>query len=135
MSVTGWFVMALQSARMAGIEVPSPVFEKIEQFLDSVQRGDEQGYDVGSRYAYRPTDGATLHAHRRRPVVPPVSGLAARRSAAQRGRRVPRRQPARVEQAERVLLVLRHASAAPHGRQAVARLERRNAQAPARAPG
>jgi hypothetical protein len=60
MSVTGWFVMALQSARMAGIEVPSPVFEKIEKFLDLVQRGDENGYDVGSRYAYRPRDGATL---------------------------------------------------------------------------
>jgi hypothetical protein len=58
-SVTGWFVMALQSARMAGIEVPSPVFERIEVFLDSVQRGNEAGYDVGSRYAYRPTDGAT----------------------------------------------------------------------------
>jgi hypothetical protein len=60
MSVTGWFVMALQSARMAGIEVPSHVFEKIEMFLDSVQRADPNGYDVGSRYAYRPTDGATL---------------------------------------------------------------------------
>ncbi|MCI0333279.1 MAG: terpene cyclase/mutase family protein [Planctomycetes bacterium] len=60
MSVTGWFVMALQSARMGGIEVPSPVFEKIEKFLDSVQRGDENGYDVGSRYAYRVRDGATL---------------------------------------------------------------------------
>jgi len=54
MSVTGWFVMALQSARMAGIEVPSPVFERIEAFLDSVAR------EEGSRYAYRPTDGATL---------------------------------------------------------------------------
>ncbi len=60
MSVTGWFVMALQSARMAGIEVPSPVFEKIERFLDSVQRGSEEGYDVGSRYAYQPNHGATL---------------------------------------------------------------------------
>jgi hypothetical protein len=60
MSVTGWFVMALQSARMAGIEVPSPVFEQIEAFLDSVQRADPDGYDVGSRYAYRPGDGATL---------------------------------------------------------------------------
>lgn len=59
MSVTGWFVMALQSARMAGIEVPSPVFEKIETFMDSVQRADQAGYNVGSRYAYRPTDGAT----------------------------------------------------------------------------
>jgi hypothetical protein len=54
MSVTGWFVMALQSARMAGIEVPSHVFERIEAFLDSVAR------EEGSRYAYRPTDGATL---------------------------------------------------------------------------
>ncbi len=59
-SVTGWFVMALQSARMGGIEVPSPVFEKIEEFLDSVSRGDQNGYDVGSRYAYRLRDGATL---------------------------------------------------------------------------
>ncbi|MCC7476254.1 MAG: terpene cyclase/mutase family protein [Pirellulales bacterium] len=54
MSVTGWFVMALQSARMAGIEVPSPVFDKISQFLDSVAR------DEGSRYAYQIQAGATL---------------------------------------------------------------------------
>jgi hypothetical protein len=60
MSVTGWFVMALQSARMAGIEVPSPVFEKIEKFLDTVARSDQDGYYPGSRYAYRPVDGATL---------------------------------------------------------------------------
>jgi hypothetical protein len=58
-SVTGWFVMALQSARMAGIEVPSPVFDRIGEFLDSVQHADPDGYDVGSRYAYRPSDGAT----------------------------------------------------------------------------
>jgi hypothetical protein len=60
MSVTGWFVMALQSARMGGIEVPSPVFDKITKFLDSVARGDEHGYQVGSRYAYMSRDGATL---------------------------------------------------------------------------
>jgi hypothetical protein len=60
MSVTGWVVMALQSARMAGIEVPSPVFERIEAFLDSVSRGSEAGYEVGSRYAYQPRHGATL---------------------------------------------------------------------------
>jgi hypothetical protein len=53
-SVTGWFTMALQSARMAGIEVPSPVFERIGGFLDTVARDD------GSRYAYRERDGATL---------------------------------------------------------------------------
>lgn len=60
MSVTGWFVMALQSARMAGLEVPSPVFDKVSQFLDQVARGDANGYDIGSRYAYRLRDGATL---------------------------------------------------------------------------
>jgi hypothetical protein len=54
MSVTGWFSMALQSARMAGLEVPSPVYAKISKFLDSVQR------DEGSRYAYQVQAGATL---------------------------------------------------------------------------
>jgi hypothetical protein len=53
MSVTGWFAMALQSARMAGVEVPSFAFDRIGQFLDSVAR------ENGSQYAYRPTDGAT----------------------------------------------------------------------------
>ena len=47
MSVTGWFVMALQSARMAGLDVPSPVFARVRKFLDNVAR------DGGSRYAYR----------------------------------------------------------------------------------
>lgn len=60
LSVTGWFVMALQSARMAGLKVPSPVFDKISEFLDLVARGDEAGHGVGSRYAYRLRDGATL---------------------------------------------------------------------------
>lgn len=53
-SVTGWVVMALQSARMAGIEVPSPVFDRVSKFLDSVGRDD------GSRYAYQTQAGATL---------------------------------------------------------------------------
>jgi hypothetical protein len=54
LSVTGWFVTALQSARMADIEVPSDVFERIEGFIDSVAR------EEGTRYAYRPTESATL---------------------------------------------------------------------------
>ena len=54
MSVTGWFAMALQSAGMAGIEVPSSAFEGIGKYLDLVAR------EEGSRYAYRPRDGATL---------------------------------------------------------------------------
>jgi Prenyltransferase and squalene oxidase repeat len=53
LSVTGWFAMAMQSARMAGLEVPSPVFDKIGKFLDTVAR------DEGARYAYQFNAGAT----------------------------------------------------------------------------
>lgn len=54
MSVTGWFVMALQSARMAGLEVPSPTLERVGEFLDTVAR------EGGSQYGYLPKDGAKL---------------------------------------------------------------------------
>jgi hypothetical protein len=47
MSVTGWFVMALQSAMMAGLEVPSPTLDRISEYLDSVAS------DNGTRYSYR----------------------------------------------------------------------------------
>jgi hypothetical protein len=47
-SVTGWFVMALQSAMMAGLEVPSKTMINITRYLDSAQ--DE----TGSRYFYQP---------------------------------------------------------------------------------
>ena len=49
-SVTGWIVMALQSARMAGIEVPEDSLRRIERFLDRVAS------ESGSRYAYRPRE-------------------------------------------------------------------------------
>ena len=45
-SVTGWFVMALQSARMAGLDPPSPALDRISGFLDSV------AHDGGAKYAY-----------------------------------------------------------------------------------
>ena len=47
-SVTGWFVMALQSARMAGLIVPKENLEKISDYLDSVT------VDGGVQYAYQP---------------------------------------------------------------------------------
>ncbi len=47
-SVTGWFVMALQSGLMAGLEVPSPNLSKINEYLDRCQ------YEGGARYAYQP---------------------------------------------------------------------------------
>ncbi len=50
LSVTGWGVMALQSARMAGIEVPAPAFDKLSIFLDSVAS------EENSRYRYIVSD-------------------------------------------------------------------------------
>lgn len=48
-SVTGWVVMAFQSARMAGLEVPSPVLTKIGEYLDKATiDGSTYGYQVGT---------------------------------------------------------------------------------------
>jgi len=54
-SVTGWYVMALVSARMAGIEVPSDNLERIHKFLDTVQRkeGFRGANSDGEQYAYQ----------------------------------------------------------------------------------
>jgi hypothetical protein len=48
-SVTGWFLMAMQSARMGGLEVPSPVFENISNFLELV------AVEGGAQYVYEPS--------------------------------------------------------------------------------
>jgi hypothetical protein len=47
-SVTGWFVMALMSGRMAGLSTDERVLQRVHDFLDSVQS------DGGSRYGYTP---------------------------------------------------------------------------------
>ena len=57
LSVTGWFVMALQSARMAGLEVPTPVLQRISGYLDSVSHGSGNYSGVG--YSYQPKGGPT----------------------------------------------------------------------------
>ena len=57
LSVTGWALMALHTARMAGIEVPLEAYERSSKFLDTVQ---EYG---GTRYKYMagdPADRVTL---------------------------------------------------------------------------
>lgn len=44
MSVTGWYAMALQSAQMAGLKVPSDAFMKLTKFLDDVSHEDRTKY-------------------------------------------------------------------------------------------
>ncbi|QDU56749.1 prenyltransferase/squalene oxidase repeat-containing protein [Aeoliella mucimassa] len=53
LSVTGWFAMALQSARMAGVEVPSDTFENLRNYLNSFD------HEYGSRYSYQPNQSVT----------------------------------------------------------------------------
>jgi len=55
-SVTGWMLMALKSAQMAGLEVPDEAFEKIDRWLDSAAAQRAEG-----QYIYNP------HADRRKP--------------------------------------------------------------------
>ncbi|WP_164102519.1 prenyltransferase/squalene oxidase repeat-containing protein [Candidatus Laterigemmans baculatus] len=50
-SVTGWFMMALQSGRAGGLEVSDEVLRKVGYYLDSVQHYD------GAAYAYQPGNG------------------------------------------------------------------------------
>ena len=45
-TVTGWQLMALKSAQMAGLEIPSPSIGLVSHFLDSVQ------VENGSQYGY-----------------------------------------------------------------------------------
>ena len=44
MSVTGWFLMALKSGEMAGLDVPEATYQRLESFLDAVFVSDEKGY-------------------------------------------------------------------------------------------
>jgi hypothetical protein len=59
-SVTGWYVMALISARMAGLDVDSDALERVHQFLDTVQRkpGQRDPNPDGEQYAYLPSGQA-----------------------------------------------------------------------------
>ncbi len=45
-SVTGWYVMALMSAKMAGLSTSKKTLEKVGDFLDSVR------HDSGAQYGY-----------------------------------------------------------------------------------
>lgn len=56
-SVTGWMLMALQSAKMGGLTVPEETLERISEYLERAQSADPralQGAPVGSLYCYLP---------------------------------------------------------------------------------
>jgi hypothetical protein len=59
-SVTGWILMALQSGRIAGLEVPSETLNRASLFLDMAavkQNSDRRQFPLGSRYSYMPGGG------------------------------------------------------------------------------
>lgn len=61
-SVTGWQLMALKSAQMAGLIVPSDAFQGVARWLDQAQ------VDDGARYVYNPYAGQTAsQSHLRLP--------------------------------------------------------------------
>ena len=55
-TVTGWQLMAMKSAQLAKLDVPSPTIDLVPKFLDSVQ------FEGGARYGYTtPTPRAKTH--------------------------------------------------------------------------
>lgn len=50
LSVTGWFVLGLQSGRMAGLEIQPTTWEGIERFIESVHSNDN------TQFLYRPLE-------------------------------------------------------------------------------
>lgn len=52
-SVTGWFVMGLQSAKMSGLKIPSRTFKGVSAYLDAAAN------KYGSRYSYQPGTPST----------------------------------------------------------------------------
>jgi hypothetical protein len=52
-SVTGWFVMGLQSALMAGLDVPQETLKRVSGYLDRASASD------GGRYGYQPGNDPT----------------------------------------------------------------------------
>lgn len=64
LSVTGWFIMAIKSAKIAQLKVPAASFEGAIKFLDSVEvKEDATGYGA-SRYKYMANNEHAHTAHR-----------------------------------------------------------------------
>lgn len=89
LSVTGWALMALHTARMARIDFPNESFERGSLFLDEVS---ERG---GARYKYEPTDPVSNVS-----VAMTAEGLLCRQFLGW-----PRQHPAMIEGVEYLLTV------------------------------
>ena len=65
-SVTGWFVMAMKSAKVAGLHVNPASFEGASKFLDRCEQknaaGGDSGYGPPSEYVYNPDGQAHISA-------------------------------------------------------------------------
>ena len=67
LSVSGWFVMQLKSAKVSGLRIEDQAFSGILKFLDSVEKkgqGGDKGYGPASVYWYQPSDEHSNTAHR-----------------------------------------------------------------------
>ncbi len=70
-SVSGWFMMALKSAELSGLQVPKPTFEKIRDWLDRAQASPEKRY----LYRYNPLAADTPTTRHGRVPNPTMTGV------------------------------------------------------------
>ena len=67
LSVSGWFTMALKSAKVAGLHVNAASFDGMIKFLDAVEKKDadaKASYGIPSHYEYMPGQPHDNSAHR-----------------------------------------------------------------------
>jgi hypothetical protein len=67
LSVSGWFIFALKSAKIAGLHVEASAFDGMRKFLEAVEvreAGTDNGYGPVVRYKYMPNAEHANAAHR-----------------------------------------------------------------------